>query len=133
MRNRKSALEEFRRLLADGANELYLLTMIARQVRLMLSIKDLLGEQGMTLAQASKEVGIRHRFIADKLLTQSRLFEESELEGLVQRLVEIDHRIKTGRIEGVLALELLILGICQRRPRRRAKSRSGTRQAARSA
>ena len=121
LRNRGAAMRQLQVLLADGANELYLLAMIARQVRLILSVKDL-AEQGKRSSEIRRESGISHQFILDKLLRQARRFEAEELESIMRRMLEIDQAIKTGRIKGSLALELLALEICHRRPGATAES-----------
>ena len=118
LRNRRQAMRHLQDLLASGASDLYLLAMIARQVRLILSVKDLGKEQGLKPDEIRRELHISHQFIVDKLLQQSRQFSMEELEDILRRLVEIDQAIKTGRIEGSLALELLVLAICRRQPGR---------------
>jgi DNA polymerase-3 subunit delta len=117
MRRQKQAIEHLQRLIADGANALYLLAMIARQIRLLISAKDLAENQGLSSAEIGKKLGISHRFIIDKITRQSRQFEDAELEALLQALLDIDQGIKTGRVHEELALELLIVRMCQRRSR----------------
>ncbi|MBC7256642.1 MAG: hypothetical protein H5T66_11130, partial [Chloroflexi bacterium] len=55
-------------------------------------------------------------FMVTRLLRQAQQFRAEELERLLRRVLEMDQAIKTGRIEGRLALDLLILEMCQRRP-----------------
>ena len=114
-RNRAGALAELEQMLADRANELYLLTMIVRQVRLILGMKDLMLEGNTSPAEIARLLGVRHRFVIEKLQKQARLFEVEELETILGRTLEIDQSIKTGRIAGRLALELLVVEICHRR------------------
>jgi len=133
MRDRERAMRELQELLASGASDLYLLTMVARQVRLILSVKDLAQEKGLGPDQIRRELRISHRFILDKLLKQARWFDLEELESIQRRILGIDQAIKTGRIEGALALELLVVEVCRRRAetpgqgyqgRRRERTRS---------
>jgi DNA polymerase-3 subunit delta len=112
MRQRQQALEHLHRLLADGANELYILTMIARQVRLLIGVKELSDEERLRPEEIQKRLRISHRFILDKLLRQVRAFQMSELEKLLNRVLDVDQAIKTGRTEGPLALEMLVLQSC---------------------
>ena len=120
VRDREGVMRQLQRLLAKGAHELYLLTMIVRQFRLILSVKDLAEERRLTAQEIRRELRISHDFIVDKLLRQGRYFELEELEAILRQLLEIDQAIKTGRIEGRLALELFVVDLC--RPRR-AKGR----------
>ncbi|MBN1401348.1 MAG: DNA polymerase III subunit delta [Anaerolineae bacterium] len=117
MRQQRQALEHLQRLIANGANALYLLAMIARQIRLLISAKDLAENEGLGPAEIGKKLSISHRFIINKIMRQSRQFEADELEALLRGLLEIDQGIKTGRVHEELALERLIVHMCQRRAR----------------
>jgi DNA polymerase III subunit delta len=116
VRNRERAMQQLQELLLSGANELYLLTMIARQIRLILAAKDLAQEKKLKPEEIRRELHISHGFIVDKLLRQGQQFSAEELEAIQGRVLETDQAIKTGRIEPRLALELLTLEICHRRP-----------------
>ena len=129
LRRGDRAMQELHRLLEGGANELYILTMIARQVRLLLATKDLIEEQGLSPAQIGRPLGITHRFVIDKLVRQAKCFGGKELQALLRHIMEIDQAIKTGQIEGPLALEVLIAEVCSGeqpaayQPRRRERTR----------
>lgn len=114
LRDRERAMLELQELLATGASDLYLLAMITRQIRLILSVKDLVEEKGLTPDATRHELRISHRFILEKLLRQARWFSIEELERMQRRMLGIDQAIKTGRIEGSLALELLVVEVCRR-------------------
>jgi len=114
LRNRKQAMQQLHALLANQANELYLLTMIARQFRLLISAKDLAEERRLRGAQLKRELGVAHDFIVEKLLKQSQRFKLDELVRLHERVAALDQEIKTGQIEGPLGLELLVLETCER-------------------
>jgi DNA polymerase-3 subunit delta len=131
-RQRGAALRRLHELLADRQNELYLLTMVARQVRLILAAKELVDEGGMGVDEVRRELKLSHRFIAEKLVSQARIFRMEELEALLRRVAEVDQAIKTGQIEGTLALELLIVESCRRTPSEGGQS-PGRHQPSRSA
>lgn len=114
-KDRRAALALFHTLLDDDADPLYLLTMIARQVRLLLAVKDLQANEALGAAAVAKSLGLE-RFVVDKLAKQSALFTLVELGNLMERALEVDHGIKTGQLEATLALELLILDMCLRAP-----------------
>ncbi|OGO05876.1 MAG: DNA polymerase III subunit delta, partial [Chloroflexi bacterium RBG_13_56_8] len=111
LRNEQLALKELHELLASGANELYILTMIARQVRLLLSVKELAEEKNLRPDDIRREAQISHSFILDRLLRQTPRFTMHELETLQRAVLESDQAIKTGEIEAELALELLLIQI----------------------
>lgn len=117
MRRRQEALHLVNRLLAEDKHELYLLTMIARQVRLILTAKEMFEERQATLEEISKATGVRAQFLLRKLLDQAKQFTFEELETLLARILALDQSLKTGRMEGPLGLDLLVLEICQRKAR----------------
>ena len=114
LRNRQQAMQELHALLANQANELYLLTMIARQFRLLITVKDLVEDRGLQGVELKRELGVSHDFIVGKLMRQSRRFTAKELVEIQRRILELDQGIKTGQIEALLGLELLVLEICRR-------------------
>lgn len=118
-RQGREALRRLREALDHEVHPLYLLTMVARQVRLILGAKDL-AEQGLKPEEIRRELRLSHLFIVNKLLDQARRFTSEDLEAMQRRVLETDQAIKTGRAEGPLALELLVLEICQRRTARRS-------------
>jgi DNA polymerase-3 subunit delta len=97
------------RLLDGGKHPLELLSMIARQFRLLIQAKELLGE-GQRPAAIAKELGVPP-FVADKLARQTHNFSLPQLEAVYHRLLEIDVAIKTGEMDGTLALDLLVAGL----------------------
>ncbi len=114
LRDRQRAMLELQELLATGASDLYLLAMMTRQIRLIFSVKDLVEEKGLAPDATRRELRISHRFILEKLLRQARWFSIEELEGIQRQMLGIDQAIKTGSIEGSLALELLVVEVCRR-------------------
>lgn len=111
-RQGRQAMRSLQDLLAGGANELFILTMIARQFRLILSAKDL-ADRGASEAQLCQKLHVQP-FVARKLLSQARHFQMDELEAIHRRVLEMDWAIKTGRIKPRLALELLVIETCRR-------------------
>ncbi len=111
MRQTQMALENLHDLLDGGARPLYLLSMIERQFRILLQIKEL-REQGASIGEIQKALGIRHEFIIEKVLRQAQHFSMTRLEGIYSHLAEVEQSIKTGEISDVLALDLLVVELC---------------------
>jgi DNA polymerase III subunit delta len=128
LRDRERAMQQLQNLFASGENELYILTMVARQFRLILSAKDL-QESGVKVEEMGRELHIQHGFIIDKLLRQAQQFSLGELEAIQRRILETDQALKTGHIEGPLALELFVVDICRpaRNPTRDYQGRNRAR------
>jgi DNA polymerase-3 subunit delta len=98
-------------LLDHGNDPLYLFAMIVRQFRLLIQIKEL-AEERLDPAAISKTIKL-HPFPTRKLYTQARRFNLNQLERIHQHLLDSDVEIKTGRLDGIVALDLLIVGIAR--------------------
>jgi DNA polymerase-3 subunit delta len=105
------ALRLLHRMLDDGAHPLYLLTMLARQVRILIQLKELQA-QGLARQEMANRLKL-HPYVVEKGSAQARNFEMAELEAAHERLVETDFAIKTGAMEDVLALDTLVVELTQ--------------------
>lgn len=99
-----AAVQGLHGLLADGAAPIYLLAMIARQVRLMLAAQAAGRASPDDLA---RQLG-QKPFVARKALDQARGYSAPELRAFHQRVLEFDHAIKTGRVDPEGALSLIV-------------------------
>lgn len=91
-----------------------LFSMIVRQFRLLLMVRDHLnnggGSQNPVIAKA---LGV-HPFVAGKIAVQSRAFSIEQLDAILKRLQKYDQDMKTGRIEARLALDLLVTSLTRK-------------------
>jgi DNA polymerase-3 subunit delta len=110
MRQRGAALHGVRALLAEGQAATYIMFMLARQVRILLGVQQL-AAQRMRADDIAAQLK-QKPFVVRKALGQARNFRADELEALHDRLVEMDHAIKTGRIQADVALEVLVIEMC---------------------
>ena len=100
------ALRLIRRIMDDGNPAVYVLTMIARQVRLLLLAKDMEARR-----RPREEIGRSLRlsgWVLNKTLQQARRLSMTHLVEAHARLVETDLTLKTKPIEDQLAIEILI-------------------------
>ena len=111
-RNGRRAIEQFHSLVDEGEPPVRLLSLITRQFRLIMQAKDL-SERRAPTADVMRTLGVP-KFLADKMLTQSRQFQMTQLEAIYRRLLETDLNIKTGQIEPLLAIDMLIAEIAAR-------------------
>jgi DNA polymerase-3 subunit delta len=113
------ALDELADLMDRGAAAPYILTMIARQLRLIVqvqeAIEDGLPADDKTLASYLKI----HPFVAQKVIRQARSFRNSDYKKMLEYLTEADVRLKRGtmasKVAGKLALEMLITQLANAR------------------
>lgn len=103
------ALQLLHRLLEDGEAPLYLLTMLARQIRILIQVAEL-QERGLTPKEVARRLKL-HPYVVEKGLAQARNFDLVQLESAHERLVKTDWAIKTGEAEDVLALDMLVVAL----------------------
>jgi DNA polymerase-3 subunit delta len=108
-RDGEQALKLLHRLLEDGEHPLSLFGMIVRQFRIMTQVKDL-AERGVPSKKIGAQLGL-HPFVAEKGLRQSQNFSMEQLETIYRKLLETDLAIKTGQMDQVLALDMLVVGL----------------------
>ncbi len=102
LKNKKQALNLLHGHIEKGDSPLYLLSMINFQFRNILGVKDL-AERGEPLSAS----GLKP-FLARKSSEQARKFTYEELKKIYLKIFQIDHSIKTGKMDPQAALGLLI-------------------------
>jgi len=106
-RQTKHALDLLHAHLAQNAAPQYLLTMIVRQFRMLLQLRDL-AARNVPLDSAREQLRL-HPFVAQKTWTQALNFTLPHLEAIYQRLLDTDLAMKTSRVDLTVALDLLIV------------------------
>ena len=101
-----TALTALESLLQGGATAGYLLTMLGRQVRLLLEAHELLGQR-VGQEEIGRRLGVGSGFVLRKLLGQARSNPVERLYVFHQALLDTDLAIKRGVLGEVAALELL--------------------------
>jgi DNA polymerase-3 subunit delta len=94
-------------LLSGGSSVQHILTMLARQVRLLILAIEL-REQGVPQEELGKRIGLTNRFALDKTLRQSASFGTGHLANIHRRLLAADLAIKQGVMDQRLAVEILV-------------------------
>jgi DNA polymerase-3 subunit delta len=107
-RDRKKAINEYHRLLADQDPQ-RVFGMIVRQFRLLLLSREILDQNGGE-NDITKRLKI-HPYVGRKIATQARHFSQTQLDGIYHRLLDIDSDLKTGVMSGDLNVDLLIAEI----------------------
>ncbi len=101
------ALPLVHRLREEGAEFSYIVSMIARQLRLVVLARERL-EQGLGSAEIGKRLNIRPDFVLRKTLAQAKRHPQRSLIELYQRLLESDLAVKRGALNEEVALDLLV-------------------------
>lgn len=95
--------------LLEQDEPLKLFALIIRQVRLLILAREHLNNGG-TAGQLAQAIGVPP-FVAEKIAGQVRAFSLEQLEQIYHFLLDTDLGIKTGKVDDVLALDLLVAGI----------------------
>jgi len=111
-RDGRRAAQLLHRLLDAGEPPLALLGMIVRQFRIMIQVKELTGQR---LSQQDMAARLKlHPFVVKKTTRQAMNFSMEQLEAIYGRLLETDVAIKTGQMDEVLALDMLVVGLSRK-------------------
>ena len=110
-RRSKAAHELLHRLYQTGAVPSYIITMINRQLRMIVMVKDL--SQRMSKAQIKNKAGIPSDMALDRTVKQAKAYSMEHIKTAYHKLLEADIAIKSGKyIDEDLAVELLISELC---------------------
>lgn len=106
-RRQKQALRLYYDLLALKEPPMRILFLIGRQFNLLLQVKEL-KKKGYDNRSIAEKTGL-HSFVAGKYVNQAAGFGTAELRQALEACVEADERVKTGRMNDVMSVELLII------------------------
>ena len=104
--NTKKAMDLYEDLLTLKEPPMRILFMIARQFNQLLQVKELLAA-GLGKGDIASKVKVPP-FAAGKLITQAKAFTREQILSYVERCVESEEAVKTGRMADRMAVELLI-------------------------
>ncbi len=107
-----AAIRMVHQLLDSGRPAAYVLTMIARQVRLLLLAKDLKA-QGVTAGQMGGRLSLSG-YPLRKTLEQEGRFSHERLAAIHRQLLETDISVKTGELDEEVAMDLLVAEMATR-------------------
>jgi DNA polymerase-3 subunit delta len=106
-RETAKALKLLHQMLEDESEPLQILGMLGRQIRILIQVSEL-RSQGLAPPEIANTLKL-HPFVVSKALGQVDKFPMAQLEAAHRRVVETDWAIKTGRMDVVLALDLLVI------------------------
>jgi DNA polymerase-3 subunit delta len=113
-KNDKLAVKSFSDLIENGENELYVLTMIIYQFRNLLIAKDIVDRnqsKHVSKFEMAKLSGL-NPYVAEKSMNQIKNFSFNDLKNIYEKLFQYDYRIKIGKIEPKIALDVMIMEFC---------------------
>lgn len=93
---------------ARGTTDAHLLSMLIRQVRILLGARALLDEQPTATKQELASALDLHPFVAQKAMSQARVFPLAILKAAHEQLFDFERRLKQGALEFNMAVDLFI-------------------------
>lgn len=110
-KNDKLSLKLLNDQIKSGSHPLYILTMLVRQFRILLQVKEILNQEENYYTVASR-LNL-HPFVAQKAIKEARRFTLQELKNIYQDLLEIDIKLKTTPDDPRVLFDLLVMKICR--------------------
>lgn len=107
MRQRPKAVHALHDLLNGGAAPQYILSMIERQFRILLQIKDMKAS-GVATTDMQQALSIWSSWVMEKDIHQAQNFSLASLLHSYSRLADVEQDTKTGVVDERLALDLLV-------------------------
>lgn len=101
----------FRQLMADGEPVMKIIGFLRNQFKTMLRVKEM-DQYGYTAAKMATKIK-QHPFAVQKSLKYSKNFEERKLIELLNRFNQLDRRLKSGKMDAISSMELMMVEICK--------------------
>jgi DNA polymerase-3 subunit delta len=113
LRNGRGAMTALYELRRSDANAFQLLTMIARQYRILIKVQDALRRQPGDEFSIAQQIGEKP-YPVKKAMAQATKYSARELDDIIERLLEADYAMKTGA-DVETEIDLLVAELTQRR------------------
>lgn len=109
-KNKSKALEILEEQLILGSEAIEIFSKIVWQFRVLLLVKDILGEKTFTSHEIATKLQL-HSYVVQKSLPVIKNFSLNRLKEIYRQLSEIDYQIKTGVFDPVVMLNLFIINL----------------------
>lgn len=107
--NKKRSFEILDEMLLNNTPEQFIIHMISRQYRMLFQYSVLL-KKGYSFNEIMNKMKLKN-FVATKLSKQARNLNPDKIQYYMEKILEIDKKIKTGEIDSRIGLELITNGI----------------------
>lgn len=110
-KQQKQALKLYYDLLSLKEPPMRILFLIARQFNILLQVKEL-KSKGLDNRSIAEKTGLRD-FVVSKCINQSSQFTKKQLKQAVEGCVAAEENVKTGKMNDVMSVELVIIQYSQ--------------------
>jgi len=112
-KNRTEALQLLEDLIALDTDHFYLLAMITRQIKILIKIQSARAELPQaSYADIAREIN-EHPFVVQKTLSGTHRFAPDQLKNIYSRILYVDERFKSTRIDPKVLLTQLVCDIME--------------------
>jgi DNA polymerase-3 subunit delta len=108
-----TAQQLLQQLFRQGMAPAQVLVMLSRQVRIIFQVKEM-REQGRSRGEIQSKLGLKQDFVLRKAWEQADRYSPARIRDVYHKLLDADIAIKTGKMEGELALDVLVAELGQR-------------------
>jgi DNA polymerase-3 subunit delta len=105
--NGNMAIKGIHELIESGKNASYIISMLARQLRLILLAKEI-SQKKVPERDWGARLGLASSFAIKKTMDQANRQNDKRILSLYKELLRLDLEIKTGQLNETLALEILV-------------------------
>nr|WP_314278109.1 DNA polymerase III subunit delta [uncultured Peptostreptococcus sp.] len=112
VKNTKKALSLFNDMLYKGGSVLGTFSLLSTRFSQILQLKGLL-EMKVSIDTIKNTMGLQ-KFQVNKLVNQSKNFDEESIISIINKISDMDYAIKQGKITDKLAAEVLIVEISKK-------------------
>lgn len=106
-KEQRKALDLYYELLAMKEPPMKILALLVKQYNMVYVVKSLL-KKGFRQNEIASKIGA-HPYAASKYMNQSRRFRSSELRAIIEEGIDLEERVKTGKLKDILAVELFLV------------------------
>jgi DNA polymerase-3 subunit delta len=97
----------------DELEPVQIFSMIVRQFRLLLQVRELLDDGGGLQSISSEIPEIRSSLVAEKMAKQARRYDMRQLKEIYRRLLKLDQSLKTSQMTPELAFDILVVELAE--------------------
>ena len=105
---KERSMKLYQEFLTKGYDEIALIILLAGQFRTLFQVKRLYN-QGKSNEEISSILGFNNPYRVKMCLRNAYLFTEDDLLHYLQRLGDMDYKIKSGKLDKKMALELFLI------------------------